>query len=171
MSRVALANIFRFVLLYFIQVLVLRNVSLNPEGSNYIHLYIYPLFLALLPLRMAHWSLLLIGFGTGLAVDAFYGAWGLHTAASVFTGYIRPYLVRIFEPTNGYTAKGKVGFNALGMGWYVRYTGALLLLHLLFYFSVEAFSIYYLSEILIRTVLSFAVSMVLVVMYKLIADP
>ena len=86
MSDVIIANILRFLGLFLVQVLILVNVEIN---SSYVNLYIYPLFLLLLPIRLQKVALLAIAFLVGISIDMFYDSAGVHAAASVFTAYFR----------------------------------------------------------------------------------
>ncbi|NNE30654.1 MAG: hypothetical protein HKN16_13525 [Saprospiraceae bacterium] len=171
MNNIYLTQAFRFLFLLLLQVLVFKRLSLSFESFNYISVFIYPIFILLLPHRISHVALVVVGFLTGLSVDIFYSSPGIHAAASVFTAYMRPTLLKIFEPRGGYAANQSPTKHQVGIGVFIRYAAAFLFLHLIFYFSVQAFSFVYIKEILLRTTFSFLVSLVFIVLYQYLFNP
>jgi hypothetical protein len=135
------------------------------------HFVIYPLFLFLLPHEMRRWTLILLGFLVGITVDIFYGSPGVHAAAGVATAFVRPIVLRFQEPKGGYSAGQSPTRYRLGLGPYLRYTSTLLLIHLLWYYSMELFSIIYIKQILLRTLLSFILSMSLILIHAFLVNP
>ena len=69
MSDAIIANVLRFIGLFLVQVLILKNIDIN---TSYVNLYIYPLLLIMLPIRINKLALLFIAFFLGLLVDLFY---------------------------------------------------------------------------------------------------
>ncbi len=171
MSSAVLSNVLRFFGLVIVQVLILKKIAVGGSSFNYVSLIIYPLFLMLLPLRIPHSILVLLGFVTGIAVDAFYDSYGIHASASVFAGFIRPYVLNILEPKGGYLQNISPTKQRMGLNWFAVYASVMLFAHLLFYFSIEAFTYYYIGEILLKTISSFILSMILIILYQFIFDP
>ena len=171
MSNVVMTNVLRFLAFVFIQVLILKDINIGGQSFNYINIIIYPLFLILLPLRTPHSILVLLGFLTGIFVDAFYDTYGIHASAAVFTGFIRPYVLQIFSPKGGYNLNFSPTKNRFGINWFLAYCSMMLFLHLFFYFSVDAFTFYYLDEIFLRTVSTFLISMLIILIYKYLLHP
>ena len=171
MSNVVMTQIVRFITLVLIQVLLLKNLNPGGEGFNYIHLIIYPLFLILLPLRTPHTVLVFLGFLLGLSIDIFYDTWGIHASAGVFTGYIRPFVLSLFEPKGGYNINYSPTKRRFGINWFLGYCSTMLFAHLFFYFSVDAFTFYYIDKILLRTISTFFISMIIILAYKYTFDP
>ncbi|MBK7213699.1 MAG: rod shape-determining protein MreD [Bacteroidales bacterium] len=91
MSRIVVVNIARFFLLILLQVLVLNRISF----FGFLNPYVYILFIFLLPFETPGWLVLILSFITGLSVDAFSGTMGLHTAAAVFAGFVKPGVVKL----------------------------------------------------------------------------
>src|SRR5512137_2722988 len=89
-----------FVILIFLQVLLFNNI----QFSGYINPYVYVMLILLLPVEIPSWLLLIICFFSGLTVDLFNGTPGIHTSATVFSGFIRPYILRFISPRDGYEA-------------------------------------------------------------------
>lgn len=171
MTNTVLKNILRYLSLVLFQVLILQRVVLGEDWLNFPAVFIYPLFILLLPLRTPHAFLVLLGFLTGLTVDIFYGTPGLHAAASTFCAYIRPSVLRMLEPRGGYNVNHSPTKYQYGFGWFMQYSSILLFLHLFFYFSADAFTFAYLKEISLRTLASFVFSMLFLILYIYSLNP
>lgn len=171
MNNDLVKNLVRITLIVLIQVLILRRLNLSIGSFNYIHILFYPVLIMILPLRISKPLLLIIGFVIGLVVDVFYDSLGVHASACVFLAYIRPYVLSVFEPRGGFSVNTSPTKHNLGMYWFLRYAAAMLLLHLLFYFSMEVFTVVYLKEIILRTIFSFIFSFAFIMLYKLLFNP
>lgn len=168
MSDVIVINILRFLGLFAVQVLILTNVEIN---SSYVNLFIYPLFLLLLPIRIPKVTFLVIAFLLGITIDMFYDSSGVHAAVCVFTAYIRPGVLALLEPRGGYEPSHKPTKNQFGAAWFFQYVGIILFIHLLLVFLLEVFSFVGFGTILLKTILSFIISMILISIYTYLFNP
>jgi hypothetical protein len=171
MNNVIRANLFRFLGLVLIQGLVFQNIGSTWEDFTYLHIVVFPIFILLLPLRTPVPLVILLGFVVGMAVDFFYGTYGVHASASVFTAFARGGVIKILEPRGGYNVNFSPTAARLGMGWFMRYAAILMFGHLFFYFSVEAFTFVYFKDILLKTIVSYLVSMTFVIIYQVLFNP
>ena len=137
----------------------------------YISLFIYPLFLLLLPLKTPKVTLVLIGFGLGILIDLFYDSPGVHAGACLATAFFRPVILGLIEPREGYNVNFSPTIEKYGFIWFLSYAGALYFIHLLVYFSYEIFTPHNLAEIILRTISSFIFSMILIIMYMFMVKP
>lgn len=149
-----------FVTLLFVQVFLLRQVSIGFGGKDYIFLYITPLFVALLPLLTPRPLVVILGFSLGLSVDFFYETLGLHAAAGAFIGYARWLILSFLEPKDGYKAKSTTQGRSLTRNWWLYYLLLIITAYCLFYFSIEAFSHVFWLDILLKTLCTVPVSWV-----------
>ncbi len=162
----------RFSALVLLQVFVLQNINFgNSSFSGYLQIIIYPLFILLLPHDIPNWALILLGFFIGITVDLFYNSIGVHAAASVLTATLRPFILKLQEPKGGYAQDQSPTRYRLGTAPYLRYTALLMGVHLLWYYSMEAFTIAYISDILIRTIVTFVISMPVIIMHAFLINP
>lgn len=168
MSDVIVINVLRFLGLFLVQVLILINVDIN---TNYVNLYIYPLVLLLLPIKIQKNLLLVIAFFLGLAVDMFYDTSGIHAATCVFIAYIRSGVLSVIEPRGSYESNQAPTKRNFGTAWFFQYIGILLFLHLFLIFLLEVFSFAGFGMTLLKTILSFILSMVLVAIYAYLFNP
>ena len=102
------ANILRFVLLIIFQFL------LKEVDYAYIDIYIYPVFILLLPFGMIDGLLILLSFLYGLTVDMIYNTTGLFASAAVFIAAIRPFILNFIEPRGGYENGSTLSKHQLG---------------------------------------------------------
>jgi rod shape-determining protein MreD len=98
MSRVIIINLVRFILLIFLQVFLLKNISLYNLSTP----YLYILFVLLLPFEIPNLLLFLLAFILGLIVDAFYDTPGLHAASCVLLAFVRVLFISITVQKDGF---------------------------------------------------------------------
>ena len=160
-------NIIRFLALLVMQILVFDNIRFG----NYIHPYIYVLFIMLLPFDTERWSLLVNGFLIGMAVDIFSGTPGLNAAATVFMAFMRPYVIGITTRKSDIEGKNEPSLTEMGLEWFLVYGLLLLLLHNLVLFWIEAFSIKLFGIVLVETLLSAPISLLVIILIIYIFKP
>lgn len=160
MNNVLVRNIIGFVMLVLLQVGVLNQVQL----SGFINPYLYILFIILLPLGTPGWLVLLLSFGMGISIDVFSNSPGIHTSATVFAGFLRPYLLDSLMPRETVEPTDTPNIRIFGAGWFVKYSLTVVLVHHVFLFVVEAFKFSSLHLILWRALLSIVFTMLLIIL-------
>lgn len=165
-SRI-LKIIVRFVVLILIQVLVLNNVVLH----GYITPYIYPLFIMLLPINNPRWLTLLLAFAMGLAIDTFSNTGGIHGLALVFLAFVRPAILRVLTPKEGYDEEEKPTAGNLGFGWFFFYALISVFVHHLLFFIVEVMSMSHFRYLGLKILFSTLVSLVIIIAIQLLFYP
>ena len=154
-----LSFLMRFIILLAVQVVVLNNI----QFSGFINPFVYIMFVMMLPVRISNWLLLIIAFGTGLTVDMFSNTMGMHAAACVFMAYLRPSLLRIMAPRDGYEAESFPSVHQLGFTWFLIYGAALTFAHHFVLFFIEVFRFSEFFSTFLRVILS-SVATLLIVM-------
>ncbi|MFH2095990.1 MAG: rod shape-determining protein MreD [Bacteroidota bacterium] len=163
MIKIIVRYIILFIVLVLIQVLVLNNVKF----SGYINPYLYVLFILLLPFEIPNWMLLVAGLLLGFVNDAFTNTPGMHTMATVFMSYMRPYILGMFSPRDGYEAGTLPRIHFYGFAWFFKYTGILILAHHFVLFFIEAFRFTDFFQTLFRIILSAVFTMIIVLLSQL----
>lgn len=102
-----------------------RNLVLFDAGFC----FIYAAFLLFLPIDIPVVPLLLLGFVLGLVVDVFYDTVGIHAAASVLLAFLRPYVLLLLIPRDGYDANDSANVHVMGWRWFLTYAFILLFVH------------------------------------------
>lgn len=153
-------NIIRFIVLVLVQILVFNNI----QFSGYIVPYIYILFILLLPFETPRWLLLLAAFTLGISVDLFTQTPGMHAAASVLMAFLRPWVLEMSAPRDGYEPGTYPRLYYYGFQWFLRYTVILVLAHHLVLFYVEVFRFSEFFSTLLRVLLSSLFSIILIIL-------
>ncbi len=154
------SQLIRFLLLVFVQVLILNNLQLNGVFNP----YIYPLFILLLPINTPYWLLLLLGFATGITIDLFSNTMGMHAAATTLLAFMRPQVLHLIQPSGGYQPEDKPTLGYMGFRWFITYISLLIIVHHLCFFFLETLGfsqiIFILTKIIISTLLSISLIVV-----------
>ncbi len=161
-----LRNIIRLILFILLQVFVLNEIE---PLHQYITPYIYFLFILWLPFSLSRSGLLIVSFITGICLDFFTKTPGLHAAACVLIGYLRPFLINLLMPQQG------VEFNyrepsiaSLGFTQYITYVSVLTLFHHGLLFSIQAFQFGNILYLILKTLGSTVISLLLVTIIEII---
>lgn len=148
MNSTLLVNIFRFILLLAVQIVIFNNMTF----LGFIMPLPYILFIILYPVNSNRSTLLLSSFLLGLIMDLFSNSGGIHTTACLVLAYYRPYIFKFaFGVSYEYqTIKLNESLTP------ERFSFILLavVLHHFTLFILEAFQVNFILDILIRTLLS-----------------
>jgi rod shape-determining protein MreD len=150
MSRTILINFARFVVLIFVQVFLLKNITLYNLSIP----YLYILFILLLPFEIPNVLLFLLAFLTGLIIDAFYDTPGLHAAACVLLAFVRVLFISITVQKDGFDNDPEPTLSIMGFRWFLTYATILTLFHHFFLFNLEVFNLSEIQYTLSRFLLS-----------------
>lgn len=159
-------NILRFALLILVQVFVLDKIHLHQMVTP----YLYFLFILWMPFRMKRSLQMLVAFALGFTLDSFRHHPGFHTAACVLIAYIRPFLINLLIPQEGAdTNYEEPSFKSMG-GFlpYFIFTGVLTLIHHGWLFLLEAWQFGNIWYFILKTLLSTAVSLLLILITELL---
>src|SRR5260221_7891970 len=165
MSRLA-KNILRFVILIMIQVYILDKIHIHYMVTP----YVYFIFILWLPFNMNRSWLMITAFALGFTLDSFRHNPGFHTAACVLIAYIRPFLISLLIPQEGADTNYEEP-SARSMGGsapYAIYVAVLTLIHHSWLFLLEALEFANFWYFLIKTVFSFAISLLLIFVTELL---
>ena len=150
MSRAIIINLIRFVALVFLQVFLLKNVTLYNLSTP----YLYILFILLLPFETPNLLLFSLSFIMGLTIDAFYDTPGLHTASCVLLAFVRILFISITVQKDGFDNEPEPTMSMMGFRWFFTYALILTLFHHFFLFNLEVFRLSEIPYTLSRFVLS-----------------
>lgn len=164
MNNRSIINSLRFIGLLLLQVLVIDNIRLG----NYIHPYVYVLYILLLPFNIPNWKLLLAGFFMGFAVDLFNGTPGLNAAATVLMAFIRPMVIDAMTRRKDINENDEPSINLMGVPWFLLYSSILIIAHNLCLFMLEAFSIKLINMVILQTLFSVTASLSIILIIMLL---
>ncbi len=158
-------NIFLFIGLILVQVIVLNNVLF----WGYINPLLYILFIILYPLKKDRSVFLLLSFLLGLCIDFFVDSGGTNAAATLFIAYIRLPLLK------GLLRKPEIDFpifniNKLPFLRLLSFIVILTFTHHLIIFSLEYFKLNAIVTIFSRTFLTSIFTIILLIFSLLLMD-
>jgi len=108
----------------------------------------------LLPFETNKLLVLFLSFLLGVVVDYFYDSSGLHAAACTTLGFSRYYVLKYISPRDGYDSGVAPTVEEMGLEWFLRYAGTLVLVHHFTLFFLEVFRFSEFFSTLLRVILS-----------------
>ena len=164
MNNGLIKYIFIFLGLLFVQFLFLNDFVLWEYGFC----FIYVAFIIILPLETPPILLLLIAFFNGLIIDVMANTLGVNAAACVLIAFLRPWILKIITPRGGYDTAFEMNMVKSGWQWFIAYSFTMIFIHHFVLFTLEAASLEYIWNILLRTALSSVITWLMLIMGQLI---
>ena len=158
---------FRFGLYVLVHVMLVSRLVLFDRGFCFLYLG----FLLFLPLATPIVVQLLLGFGVGLTMDVFYDTGGLHAAAAVLLTFLRPWVLRLLTPRDGYDAQDSVNVHQMGWQWFGVYLGLLVFMHHFVFFVLELGSFQHIGFMLAKVALSWLFTCLALLIVQLLFFP
>jgi hypothetical protein len=124
--------------------------------------------LLVLPFETSLFVGMLISLVLGISVDALSDTFGLHTSSSLVIGYLRPYLLNLIKPRDGYDNSLIPSIHDMGKTWFLMYASIMLGLHHLWFFTFEILRFDLIDIILIKTLFSVCLSLFLIILLQYI---
>lgn len=165
MNSTLIINIFRFVSLLLLQVVLFDNIDL----FGFVTPYPYILFILLYPLNSNRAGLILASFFLGLILDSFNNSGGVQAAACVSLAYFRePFLKFSFGVSYEYHMMKITDKFSTEL---LTYLSISILFHHLIFYTLEIFNIQFAFEILLRTILSSALTLIFIIILIFLIKP
>ena len=159
-------NIIRFMLFILIQVFVLDRIHLHQMITP----YLYFLFILWLPFKLQRSWLMIFAFLLGFTLDSFRHQPGFHAASCVLIAYLRPFLINLLIPQEGFeTNYEEPSISSMGgILPYTIYIGVFAFMHNAWLFLLEAWQFGNIWYFLVKTVLSTLISLLLIIITDMI---
>jgi len=161
----------RLLIFILIQVFLLQNIQLKLSNALFVPLLCYPIGILFFPVKTPHVLMVIIGFAVGLLMDAIYNTPGVHAGALTFACFIREYVLRILEPREGYSLQTSPTILQLGLSWFLKYSIAFILIFSFAFFTLETFTFVFMGKIIIKTLVSSALTFIFLIIYKFTFNP
>ena len=150
----------RLVLLLALQVLLFNHLQIAWLGFP----MVYVLFPINLPAQLPRWWEMLIGFVVGLLMDVWFNSLGVHIAACVAVGFLRPLLLgNLVQEIE--RVKDNVCSRSIGRAEYIKCAVILVVIHHFIVFSLEAWSLQNWWIVLLQTVVSSVMTLAVILGY------
>ena len=158
-------NIFRFITLLALQVIIFNNINL----FGFISPFPYLLFIILYPVNGNKSGLLAASFLLGIMIDIFSNSGGIHATACLILAYFRP---SIFKFAFGVSYEYQtIKLNDVLTPERFSFILVSVFVHHLILFILEAFQLSIIWDILIRTLLSTALTLVICIIIIYLIKP
>ena len=158
-------NIFRFISLFLLQIIIFNNINL----FGFISPFPYVLFIILFPVNGNKSALLISSFFLGLLLDIFSNSGGIHTTASIFLAYFRP---SIFKFAFGVSYEYQtIKLNDTLTPERFSFLLVAVFFHHLILFILEAFQFSLISDILLRSITSTALTIIISIIIIYLIKP
>ncbi|QYJ69426.1 rod shape-determining protein MreD [Flavobacterium litorale] len=165
MNRDVVTNSVRFIVLLILQVIVFNRINL----FGFVNPYPYILFILLYPVNGSRALLVFSSFLLGLGIDMFLNSGGVHAAASVTLAYMRP---TIFKFSFGISYEYQtIRINDKLSSERFSFILISVILHHLILYILEIFRFSLVLDILLRSVLSAAFTLILCITIIYLTKP
>lgn len=165
MNSTILINIFRFVVLLLLQVVLFNNI----EIFNFVSPYPYILFILIYPLNTNRAGLITISFILGLILDAFNNSGGVHAAACVSLAYFRESFLKFsFGISYEYHMMRITEKISTEL---ITYLSISIIFHHVILFILEIFNPLFALEILLRSVTSSILTLIFITIIIFLIKP
>jgi rod shape-determining protein MreD len=145
-----------------LQIILFDNLQIH--GWGYPMVYILPLLtLPMLP----KWAEMPIGMIVGLIIDICNNSLGVHMAACIAICFIKPYILKRFIQDLE-RIKGEISSISIGRIEFSKYIIALICLHHLVVFGLEAWSFHNWWLVILQTIVSSVLTILIVLGYDFI---
>jgi hypothetical protein len=159
-----LGYILRFVFLVALQVLVFNHIHL----FDFVTPFVYIVFLITLPVEFTGGLLLLVAFGLGFSVDLFTNTLGMHASACVMAAFVRPFILNLTAPRDGYEFGVKPSIQELGIGWFLTFSSLLIIIHHFTLYLVEVLRFTELFRVLGKALASGVLTLIIITVLQLL---
>ncbi|GHT76586.1 rod shape-determining protein MreD [Bacteroidia bacterium] len=160
MSRTnVIGLVFLFIVLVVLQIGLFDKIHLFGYATPLLSIY----FIIKLPARINKSLLLIWAAFLGLTIDLFTGTLGLNLLACVVSAFLRPSILKLFEPRDQ-LANYLPSYISLGGQWmFIRYAVAMTLLHHFCIFTVETFVLFNLWNLILHIIASAILTILLII--------
>ncbi len=156
---------FLFVILF--QTLLLNDMAINDSITflgipSFIPL-LFPVLILLLPIRVNYYLMMLYALVIGIVLDIFSNTPGMHASALILLAFLRPRLLRLFFQQD----EKKLGWARptvyrLGFMPFLFYICFSILIHHLFYFLLQEWSLSNILYTLYKTLVSGILTVIMI---------
>jgi len=165
MNNLITTNIIRFTGLMALQILIFNQLNF----LDFLNPFVYVLFIILLPISLNKTSLIFISFLTGFFIDLFLDTGGVHAAATVSIGYLRPIALKFsFGAAYEYQS---IKINDSERYQRLSYFTLMIMIHHFILFSLIYFSLKKINLIIFHTILAGLFSLIIsILLYTLFKE-
>jgi len=152
---------------YFVFIILLQGLVFNQiQFSGLVYPMVYSIAIIMLPVETSLVLSISIALLLGIGVDMFSDTFGLHTSSSLLIAYIRPTLLKLLRPRDGYDNVLLLSIHDMGKMWFLTFTGLLVTIHHLWFFIFELLRFDLIFTILVKTLFSTLVTLFIIILLQ-----
>lgn len=163
MNKYILKYSFLFVVLILVQILIFNHFNLTEYHLNP---FVYILFILLFPIEVNKSLFIFLCFLLGLSVDMFSNSGGMHAAASLLIGFIRPVILKFSFGVSYEFHQLKIASSELGAR--ITYFSILIIVHHLVLFFQDYLSFSHILRILLLTLYNSLLTLIFVILLTIL---
>lgn len=148
-----------FVLLVVAQAVIFNRIVLFGVAIPFVFIY----FIIKLPISMSVTRVMFLSFLLGLVMDIFQDTPGLCALSCTWLGASRRGVLRLLIPREEDIQHATASIRSLGIGVFSRYVVVMSLIFCILAFTIEAFSFFGFSSMLLRVAASTALTSLLLI--------
>ena len=147
-----------FITLVLAQSIIFNHVCLYNVALPFLFIY----FIVRLPITLSPNWVMTLGFLLGTTIDIFSDTLGMNALACTIVSALRRPVLRLYIPRDEDMPQSEPSLRSLGVLIYVKYTVTIALLYSVLIFTIEAFSLFNLGLLLMRSACSTLLTSVLI---------
>lgn len=147
-----------FVALVLAQAVIFNNLILFNNAIALVFVYL----IIILPLSISTNAAMTVGFLLGLSVDIFSDTPGLNALSCTILAFIRRPIYHLYMPREEESAIQRPGLKYMGWASFLKYSLTMTLIYCVCVFSLEAFSFFDWTRMIVRIVTSTLYTLVFV---------
>jgi len=152
---------------YFVFMILLQGLVFNQiQFSGLVYPMVYSIAIIMLPVETSLILSIAIALLLGVSIDMFSDTFGLHTSSTLLLAYIRPSILKVLRPRDGYDNVLLLSIHDMGKTWFLAFSGILIGIHNLWFFTFELLRFDLIFTIILKTLLSTLVTLFIVVLLQ-----
>jgi hypothetical protein len=165
--------IIQFLLVMIFQIMILNTVEVKSAvlifGIPVFIPLIYPMLILLLPSNVNYFVMMLYALVIGFTLDYFSNTPGLHAASLVLLAYLRPRILMLFYQQDiKKIGSVKPTMYRLGFMSFLFYITCCILIHHLFFYTLQVWSFKNIPLVLFKTLLSGLITIIMIMIGQFI---
>jgi hypothetical protein len=163
-SRLIIRYSIYFITLFLLQILLFNFVLIGTDLFPFVFL----LIIILLPVETERLTVLLIAFAMGLFLDFASDTVAIQTAAILFAAFIRPGVLSILSPSDGYEPGKLPSIKNFSLSWFAYYSAIIIFADNFIYYFFKAFSLSAIGTVFLKTLINTAFTTIFIVLMHII---
>lgn len=156
-------------IIVFIAMVLIQGFFLNAmQLSTYLYPMVYIMVLLILPYDTNIFIALGVAFFLGIIIDGLSDTFGLHTSSALLVAFIRPSILNLIKPRDGYELNLDFTFQDMGYRWFISYALIMIAIHHLWFFSLDLFRFNLIGMILLKTIISSISTLFFIFIFQMI---